>query len=114
MQNYPTEDALARTFADRHVSEIRYVNAYTGRHKWFYLNNGEWIADKQLYVLGLIRDICAEAAANCKDPMVARAVASAASIYAVERLCRCDRRLVATPEMMGIKPKVRSKKKEGE
>src|SRR5262249_14432141 len=98
-----TEHALALAFTDRYDGEVRYVNAYTGRHKWFYLSNGEWLADKQLHVLGLIRDICAEAAANCKDPMVARAVASAASIYAVERLCRCDKRLVATPDEMKLK-----------
>jgi hypothetical protein len=87
------EDAIALVFAERHAHELRYVNAW-GR--WIGFEGAHWIEDNTLHTFDRVRAICREiAAAGEHSP---RAVASAKTIVAVERLARADRRLAATAE----------------
>jgi len=87
------EDAIALVFAERHAGELRYVNAW-GR--WISFEGAHWIEDNTLHTFDRARTICREiAAAGEYSP---RAVASAKTIVAVERLASADRRLAATAE----------------
>jgi len=87
------EDAIALVFAERHAHELRYVNAW-GR--WIGFEGAHWIEDTTLHTFDRARAICREIAFVGDKP--ARAVASAKTIVAVERLARADRRLAATAE----------------
>jgi putative DNA primase/helicase len=106
-----SEDALALLFAERYAGEVRYCSASSSRHKWHVLTNGEWEIDYTLHVFDLVRGICRAAAANCKDPALARQLTSAETVTAVEKMARSDRRIAVTRQMLGIVPK-RGKKEE--
>jgi putative DNA primase/helicase len=87
------EDTIALVFAERHANELRYVNAW-GR--WISFEGAHWIEDNTLHTFDRVRAVCRElAAAGEHSP---RAVASAKTIVAVERLAKADRRLAATAE----------------
>jgi hypothetical protein len=99
-----SEDDLALTFAFRHA-EFRSV-LIGGSRRWFVHCEGEgWRPDLTLLHLDAIRDICREAAGTCDDPQLARELCSAATVYAVERLARTDRRLAAERAELGLPPK---------
>jgi len=85
------EDAIALAFADRHAHELRYVNAW-GR--WLSFDGSRWADDTTLHTFDRVRTICREIAFVGDKP--ARAVASAKTVVAVERLARADRRFAAT------------------
>jgi putative DNA primase/helicase len=85
------EDAIALAFADRHAHELRYVAA---RGRWLHYDGTRWIQDDTLHAFDRARAICREVALDCDKP--ASAVASAATVAAVERLAKADRRLAAT------------------
>jgi Bifunctional DNA primase/polymerase, N-terminal/Primase C terminal 2 (PriCT-2) len=87
------EDAIALVFAERHAKELRFVNAW-GR--WLSFNGALWINDNTLHTFDRVRVICREIAASGDKP--SRAVASAKTVVAVERLARADRRLAASAE----------------
>src|SRR5262249_9404768 len=85
------EDSIALAFADRYAAELRYVAVWT---RWLRYDRGRWAFDDTLHIYDLVRDLCREIAlANDKW---AKAVASAKTVAAVERLARSDRRLAAT------------------
>src|SRR5207248_5345765 len=50
------------------------------------------------------RRICREAAAECRRPTIAAAVASAKTVAAVERLAKADRQHAATVDQWDIDP----------
>jgi putative DNA primase/helicase len=85
------EDAIALAFADRHAHELRYVAA---RGRWLHFDGTRWVQDDTLHAYDRARAICREIALQCDKP--ASAVASAATVAAVERLAKADRRLAAT------------------
>jgi hypothetical protein len=87
------EDAIALAFADRHAHELRYVTAW-GR--WLSFDGSRWADDTTLHTFDRMRAICREIAFVGDKP--ARAVASAKTVVAVERLARADRRFAATAE----------------
>jgi hypothetical protein len=93
-----SDDALALRFAERHAADLRYVAAWA---KWLIWDGGEWRVDKMLRAFNMARQLCREAAAECNKPARARSLASAKTVYAVERLARSDRRLAATAEEFG-------------
>ena len=88
-----TEDAIALAFANRHAHELRYVSAW-GR--WIDFESTHWIEDNTLHTFDRVRAICRQIATTGEHSP--RAVASAKTIVAVERLARTDRRLAATAE----------------
>jgi putative DNA primase/helicase len=90
-----SDEALALRFAGRHVGEWRYVAAFG---KWFVYNGIHWRVDETLEVFHLVRQICREAAAECRRKGLALSLASASTVAAVERLARSDRRLAATAD----------------
>ncbi len=85
------EESIALAFAERHAHELRYVAA---RGQWRHYDGTRWVQDDTLHAFDRARAICRESALECDKP--ASAVASAATVAAVERLARADRRLAAT------------------
>jgi len=85
------EDSIALAFAERHAHELRYVAA---RGRWLHYDGTRWAQDDTLHAFDRARAICRETALECDKP--ASAVASAATVAAVERLAKADRRLAAT------------------
>jgi putative DNA primase/helicase len=86
-----TEDAIALLFAERYALEMRYVAAWGW---WLSYDGTRWTRDETLHAFDRARAICREIAADCEGS--ARAVASAKTVAAVERLAKADRRLAAT------------------
>jgi putative DNA primase/helicase len=96
-----SDEALALRFAERHADHIRFVSAW---NKWMILVGTHWQTDATLHAFNLARRVCRDAAAECIVPKVASAVASAKTVYAVERLSRADQRLAATVEQWDADP----------
>ena len=88
-----SDDALALQFAAGNKDRLRYVAAW-GR--WLRWDDTRWRFDETLVAIDLARRVCRDEAAKCNDSKVAKAVASGATVAAVERLARADHRLAAT------------------
>jgi putative DNA primase/helicase len=88
-----SEDALAARFTQRHADNLRYVAAW-GR--WYQFDGVCWVQDHTLHVFDRAREVCRAASAECAlKPATAARVASAATVAAIERLARADRRHAA-------------------
>jgi phage/plasmid-associated DNA primase len=96
-----SDDALALRFVDRHASELRYVAVWA---KWLRWDRKRWAFDETLHVFDLVRHVCREAASECNEPKASKAIASAATVAAVERLARADRRIAATVDQWDADP----------
>jgi putative DNA primase/helicase len=88
-----TDDSLALRFAEQHTNSLRYV-ATLG--KWFLWDGQRWQTDDTLMARHRAREICRGASAECNQAKVAKLIASAKTISAVERLAQADRRIAAT------------------
>jgi putative DNA primase/helicase len=89
-----SDEALALRFAERHSCDRRFVAAFG---KWYLYDGVRWREDDTLETNDLVREICREAAAECrKKKSLSRSLAGAGTVAAVERLARSDRRLAAT------------------
>jgi hypothetical protein len=88
-----SDDSLASRFTQRHGDDLRYVAA---RGRWLKWDGMRWVPDDTQYVVDRAREICRAASAECAAPSVATRVASAATVTAVDRLARADRRHAAT------------------
>jgi putative DNA primase/helicase len=96
-----SDEALALSFAERHAGDLRYVDPWG---KWFDWSGTHWRIDDTQQAVCKARAICREAAVRCTNPRVARAIASAKTVGAVERLAKSDRRLVATVDAWDTDP----------
>jgi len=96
-----TDEALALRFADKHASNLRYVDVW-GR--WLTWDGIRWQFDDTLAAYDLVRETCRIASAECNRENVAAALASAKTVAAVERLARSDRRLAATVDQWDVDP----------
>ena len=96
-----SDDHLASRFAGRHAGRLRYVAAW-GR--WLIWNGTVWQFDQTLRAFDLARAICRQASARCDTEGRARAVSSAKTVAAVERLAKADRRHAATVEQWDADP----------
>lgn len=97
-----SEDALALEFSDRHGDDLRYT-AVWGR--WACWNGHVWMADETRRVMDMVRDCCRVVSESCNnDPKLARHIASARTIAAVERLAQTDRRHVAEVKQWDADP----------
>jgi putative DNA primase/helicase len=85
-----SDEALALRFAKQHAGERRYVASFG---KWFLYDGVRWQIDETLDTFHLVRQICREAAAECRKKGLSVSLASASTVAAVERLARSDRRL---------------------
>ena len=88
-----SEDALASRFSERYADDLRYVAAW---RRWLQWDGARWVQDNTLHVFDRAREVCRAASAECekKQTRVTR-MASAATVAAVERLVRADRRHAA-------------------
>jgi putative DNA primase/helicase len=85
-----SDDALAQVFTERYGADLRYTAAW-GR--WSIWNGHAWKTDDTRRVLDLARDVCREVSKSCRrDEKLARHVASARTIAAVERLAQADQK----------------------
>ncbi len=90
-----TDDSLALEFSRRHGENWRFVAPWG---KWFRWAGTHWEAESTLEVFDLARAVCRDASNRAENPRVAAKVASAATVAAVERLARADRRHAGTVE----------------
>jgi putative DNA primase/helicase len=96
-----TDDALALRFAQQHADSLRYV-ATLG--KWFLWDSRRWHIDDTLIARHRAREVCRVASAECNQPKVAKLIASAKTISAVERLAQADRRIAAVVDEWDADP----------
>jgi P4 family phage/plasmid primase-like protien len=96
-----SDDALALAFSDKYHGELRYIAAWS---RWLSWNGCSWRPDDTLQVFDKARSICREAAAECGDSATAASVSRAATVAAVERLARGDRRHASTPDAWDADP----------
>lgn len=98
-----SDEALALSFADRHSADTRYV-AKWGR--WKLWTGNVWKPDTTLRTFDMSRAICREAAidAAARNIRAAPGIASAATVAAVERLARSDRRIAAEFDQWDVDP----------
>lgn len=96
-----TDDALALEFTTKHALDWRYVATWG---HWLHWDGACWKKETTLRAYDLARMICREASARCHKPKVAAKVASAATVAAVERLSRADRRHAATVDQWDPDP----------
>ncbi len=96
-----SDDALALRFAERHERNRLYVARWS---KWLTWDGRRWSGDDTLRAFDDARAICREAANQCNDAKTAKALASAATVAAVERLARADRRMAATASQFDADP----------
>ncbi len=95
-----SDEALALRFTARHRADLRHVAAWG---KWLIYQNGQWRFDATLEAFSLARAICREAAHGCNDRS-AKAIASAKTVAAVEKLAKADRLHAATVDQWDADP----------
>jgi len=96
-----SEMALALEFATRHSSELRYVAKWG---KWVLYKDGKWAFDDTMKAFTFSRNVCREQAAIVNKPSIAKALASAKTVAAVERLAKADSKLVAVFDQWDADP----------
>jgi putative DNA primase/helicase len=96
-----SDEALALGFAARYASSLRYVDQW-GR--WYRWTGEKWRSDDDLFAIACARAYCREVAAGCRTLGIAKGIASAKTIAAVQKLARADRRLAAIPEQWDQDP----------
>ena len=97
-----SDEALALRFAEQHADNLKYVSQI-GR--WYYWDGKRWQRDQRLLGFNNARKICRAAAAECNDTEHRlRAIASAKTVAAVEKLARSDHRLAATIDQWDLDP----------
>lgn len=86
-----SDEAITLEFVDQHEKRFRYVTQFG---KWFVWDENRWLEDVQLRVLEWVRNACRGVSnvANGK-PGLSRAIASAKTSGAVERLLRSEQQL---------------------
>lgn len=99
-----SHDRLADRFAQKHADDLRYV-ASEGR--WRQWDGTRWRLDDTLLVFDRARALCRrvldELGSTAKEAAL-RALGDAATVAAIEKLARSDRRLAATAEAWDADP----------
>jgi putative DNA primase/helicase len=96
-----SETDLADRFAARHASELRYVAEWG---QWMRYDGKCWHEEKTLLAFDLVRALCREVARECNKSSEAKALTSAKTIAAIERIAKADRRIVATFDQWDADP----------
>ena len=94
-----SEDDLANRFSAEHADDLRYCETWK---RWLVWDQSRWRPDVTVRIFDLAREVCSRAAALCNQP--SKKIASAATIAAVERLARSDRRHATTPDQWDADP----------
>jgi putative DNA primase/helicase len=98
-----SDEALALEFARRYADDLRYVAVWG---QWLIWDGTRWKRDTTLHAFDLARAVCREASAKCNSPNVSKAIASAHTVAAVEKLAKADRRLTADTEQWDRDPRL--------
>jgi putative DNA primase/helicase len=97
-----SDEDLALRFAGQHADDLRFVAAW---NRWLVWDGKNWQFEETLRAWDFARQICRDAATQCHNkPKEASGIASAKTVYAVERLARSDRRLAATIDQWNTDP----------
>jgi len=96
-----SEEFLALNFVARHETDLRFVAKWG---QWLRWDGSRWALEDTLHAFDMARLICREAANACNKPSVAKTLASAKTVAAVERLAKADRKLAATFEQWDTDP----------
>jgi putative DNA primase/helicase len=97
-----SHDALALAFSQQNDGNLIYVPAWS---QWLRWDACRWRADNVLAVFGLARIVCRTAATRCSNgKTLARKLAAADTVSAVERLARSDPRHVRSVEDFDADP----------
>lgn len=96
-----SDDALALRFAEQHELDLRFVAAF---NRWFIWEGTRWAPDDTLRGFDDARKVCRLASSECNENKLRKVLASAATVAAVERLARADRRLAATATQWDCDP----------
>jgi putative DNA primase/helicase len=91
---FDSDEALATQFVSRYADNLRYVAAW-GR--WLEWDGQRWRFDDTLHAFDLARRICREIA-SAYEIKVGKAIASAKTVAAVERMGKTDRRIAAVTD----------------
>lgn len=99
-----SDEALALRFAERHQRNLRYVVAWA---RWMVWDGNRWRADEKLAAFDMVRQVTREAANACNEKSrLPRELASAKTVYAIERLAKADQRLAATVDQWDADPQL--------
>jgi putative DNA primase/helicase len=95
------DDALALAFTRKYGDHLRYVAAWGCWYEW---TGRVWARDETVRVFDLARNICRSVAASCAKENVAKQIASAKTVSAVEKFARADRRHAAKVDQWDTDP----------
>jgi len=90
-----TEDSLALDFTSQHSANWKFVAAWG---HWLCWDGVRWVKEITLRAFDQARLVCREAASRCQKAKIAAKLSSAATVAAVERMAKADRRHAATIE----------------
>lgn len=90
-----TEDALALDFTAQHAVNWKFVAAWG---HWLCWDGVRWAKEITLRAFDQARLVCREAASRCSKVKIAAKLSTAATVAAVERMAKADRRHAATIE----------------
>src|SRR5262249_7908320 len=96
-----SDEALALRFASKYANQLRYV---AKKARWFRWGGTRWQEDTTLTAMEYARFICRAASQECSALLVAKVIASARTVAAVEKLARSDRKLAATVDQWDANP----------
>jgi putative DNA primase/helicase len=96
-----SDESLALIFAANNANKLRYV-AQLG--KWMIWDGTRWRYDETLIARHLVREVCRTTAGCCNQKKLAKQIASAKTVAAVERLAQADRDLAATVDQWDCDP----------
>ena len=92
-----SDSALARSFAQRHQGDLRYVAFW---NRWMRFDGSRWVADETRHAFDLVHDHCREAAQ--RDPQSRCTLEAAKKIGAIHTLAQADRRLAAATDIWDL------------
>lgn len=93
----PSEDGLARAFAERYADRLRFDHT---RGKWYQWDRARWKEENTQLAFHWARELCREVNKKADD----RALPKVRTASAVETFCRADRRLAVTHEIWDRDP----------
>jgi putative DNA primase/helicase len=88
-----SDESLALQFAARYADTLRHIGTWG---KWYRFDGCKWRQDETYRALDRARTVCRAVSANIPNENLARSIASAKTVAAVERLAKADIRLAAT------------------
>ena len=98
-----SEEDLAQRFVRRHGDELRFVAAWA---RWYAWTGARWDLDSTLDAFDRARAVCRSAAPEADKEPTKKALASAKTVAAVERLAKADRRIAATTDQWDVEPDI--------